>query len=195
MKTTTFVNLMAIGMALTFVSAGCKHKPVRVTNIPNSRSGIPGNDLNTTPIVPDGGAGGIPPGGDFPTAQGNPGDWSNAKRDSEMFKSDTVYFAFDSSVVRSGEKSKIAHVADFLKSNPASGVEVDGHCDERGTDEYNRSLGERRALAIREELILLGVDGTKVLTVSFGKDRPLDLEHTEAAFAKNRRGEFILLTQ
>jgi peptidoglycan-associated lipoprotein len=73
-------------------------------------------------------------------------------------------------------------------------VEVDGHCDERGTEEYNRALGERRALALREELISLGVDPNRIDTVSYGKDRPAETGHDEAAWRKNRRGEFLLET-
>jgi len=79
-----------------------------------------------------------------------------------------------------------------LKANSLDAVEIDGHADERGTEGYNRSLGERRALALREELIRLGIDGSRVDTTSFGKDRPVDPGHTEASHKKNRRGEFLL---
>jgi peptidoglycan-associated lipoprotein len=81
-----------------------------------------------------------------------------------------------------------------MKSNPSNALRIEGNCDERGTDEYNRSLGDRRALAAREELIALGVDGGKILTKTLGKDNPADTGHTEAAHAKNRRDEFIVLT-
>ena len=70
---------------------------------------------------------------------------------------------------------------------------VEGHCDERGTEEYNRSLSERRALSIRERLVNLGVSASRVTTEAFGEDKPADLGHDEAAWSKNRRGEFILL--
>jgi peptidoglycan-associated lipoprotein len=195
MKVTKFVNLMAVGMALTLVSSGCKHAPQGVTHIPNRAPERGPNDFNVPPINPGEG----PTGGKFgegtgPTPQPNPGDIANYTRNTEIFKSDTVYFAYDSSAIKSAEQSKIANVANHLKSNPSNYVEVDGHCDERGTDEYNRALGERRALAIREALIALGADGGKVTTVSFGRDKPVDLGHSEAAHAKNRRGEFILLT-
>ena len=186
---------MAVGLALTLGSTGCKHAPVNVTHIPRNDTGHkPGDDFNTPPI----------PGGDEkvgdkfgdkgPVAFGDPRDTANFKHDAEFFKSDTVYFAYDSSAIKTGEQSKIANVASHLKSNPSNAVEVDGHCDERGTDEYNRALGERRALAVREALISLGADGSKVVTVTFGRDKPADLGHSDAAHAKNRRGEFILLT-
>ena len=89
----------------------------------------------------------------------------------------------------------MAAVADYLKANSAKAVRVEGNCDERGTEEYNRSLGERRALAVREELIRLGIDPTRVDTISYGKDRPADPGHDEAAWSKNRRDDFIVLTK
>jgi len=67
---------------------------------------------------------------------------------------------------------------------------VEGHCDERGTQEYNMALGERRALAVRDYLINLGVPGQNLLTISYGEERPVDPGHNEAAWAKNRRAEF-----
>jgi peptidoglycan-associated lipoprotein len=117
---------------------------------------------------------------------------ANWARNREIFKKDTVYFDFDSSTLKSSEKKKVAAVADYMKSNPGNGLEVEGHCDERGTDGYNRSLGERRALALREELARLGVDPMMIDTVSYGKDHPAVQGHDESAWKKNRRGEFLL---
>ena len=192
MKVTKLTSLIAIAAALT-LSSGCKHKPVGTTIIPG-RTGNQVGDLGQgNPINPGDATtgGGV---GSGPVSLPNPGDFSTYHRDDGKFKEQTVHFAYDSSVIRSDDKSKISAVADYLKSNPSNAVEVDGHCDERGTDEYNRALGERRALAIREELIGMGVDGGKVTTVSFGRERPIDTGHTVAAHARNRRGEFILLT-
>ena len=123
----------------------------------------------------------------------NSDSYSNYIAKPEVFASDTVHFAYDSSAVKNSEKSKAEAVAQFLQANAMDAVRIEGHCDERGTDEYNRSLGERRALALREELIHLGIDPAHILTISYGKDRPVDTGHTEEAHAKNRRGEFILL--
>jgi peptidoglycan-associated lipoprotein len=95
-------------------------------------------------------------------------------------------------VIKSDEKAKVAAVADYIKAHPMDALEIEGHCDARGTEEYNRSLGERRALALREELIRLGVEASRVDTVSYGEDKPADLGHDEAAYRKNRRGEFVL---
>ena len=83
----------------------------------------------------------------------------------------------------------------YLKANAGKAVRVEGNCDERGTEEYNRSLGERRALAAREELVRLGIEPTRVDTKTWGKDNPAnDPGHDESAWKKNRRDEFIVLS-
>jgi len=117
------------------------------------------------------------------------GNWP---RDREIFKSDIVHFDYDSSAIKGEEKAKVAAVADYIKSHTMDALEIEGHCDVRGTEEYNRSLGERRALALREEFIRLGVEPSRIDTVSYGEDRPVDTGHDEAAYRKNRRGEFLL---
>ena len=81
----------------------------------------------------------------------------------------------------------------FKNEDGATDLLIEGHCDERGTEEYNRSLGECRALALRELLVAAGISPDRVHTVSFGKDKPADTGHSESAWGKNRRGEFILV--
>ncbi len=115
------------------------------------------------------------------------------EQDRAQFASDTVYFAFDSSTVKASEQKSIKNVADYLKSNRANKLLIEGHCDDRGTEEYNRSLGERRALSLREYLIRLGIDADRIRTLSLGKDKPAVPGNDEAAWSKNRRGEFVLL--
>jgi peptidoglycan-associated lipoprotein len=123
-----------------------------------------------------------------------PGAFDTMIPDAEVFKAYTVYFDFDSSVLKASEKPKLASVADHLKPNPSCAVRVTGNCDERGTEEYNRSLGERRALAAREELVRLGIDPGRIDTISYGKDKPAVTGTGEAVWKQNRRDEFILLT-
>lgn len=137
--------------------------------------------------------------GPGPDADGNtalpPGNIRDGMReDTEMFRGNTVYFDYDKSAVKKSEVAKLAAVAEYLKANPSSKLEVAGHCDERGTEGYNLALGERRALSIRESLLNMGVSSANVTTVSFGEARPVDPAQNDAAYAKNRRGEFILLT-
>jgi peptidoglycan-associated lipoprotein len=113
--------------------------------------------------------------------------------DRDTFKSNIIYFDFDRSSIRSSERSKLDAVAKVLKSKPETKIQIEGHCDERGTEEYNRALGERRALAAREYLINSGINSDRIFTISYGEDKPADPAHNEQAWAKNRRDEFILL--
>ena len=99
-----------------------------------------------------------------------------------------IYFDFDSQSVRASESGKIQQIAQFMNGN-SSEIIIAGFTDERGTAEYNRGLGERRAGAVRESLIAQGVDGNRIQTVSFGLEMPADSGHDEAAWAKNRRAE------
>lgn len=100
-----------------------------------------------------------------------------------------VHFAFDSYAVEPGEIGKLTEVAQFLQSGGGS-VIIAGFTDERGTPEYNRGLGERRAQAVREELIRRGANAGKIQTTSFGAEMPADPGSGESAWAKNRRAEF-----
>lgn len=100
-----------------------------------------------------------------------------------------VHFAFDSTSVSAEDQDKVAAVAQSVRSSGKT-VIVAGFTDNRGTEEYNRSLGERRALAVREDLIAKGVSARKVQTVSFGKEMPADPANNDSAWAKNRRVEF-----
>lgn len=186
-----FSNAALFGLIVTLAAAGCKTKPTSsVTKLPET----------TAPSVAQAGPG-KPPTDDVdkPKSENlasneiaDPNLRKDWPRDREMFKSDTVHFDYDSSVIKSDDKTKVAAVADFLKANIQDAVEIEGHCDLRGTEEYNRALGERRALALREELIRLGIAASRVDTVSYGEDKPVDPAHNEAAYSKNRRGEFVL---
>ena len=114
-------------------------------------------------------------------------------QDREALAANSIHFAFDSAAIRSSDKSNLEAVAAALKSDPNLKLQIEGNCDDRGTEEYNRSLGERRALAAREALAKDGVDPSRVRTISFGKDKPVDTGHDEAAWSKNRRDDFVLL--
>lgn len=102
----------------------------------------------------------------------------------------TVYFDYDSAVLRDDTRRLLDKNAEWLKANPAVRVQIEGHCDERGTEEYNLALGERRANSVKQYVIKAGVDGARVFTISYGKQRPVDPGHDEAAWSKNRRAQF-----
>ena len=105
---------------------------------------------------------------------------------------EVVQFTYDSFIVPPTQVSKVEAVGKYLHDNPTRVVIVDGHCDERGSNEYNLSLGEQRAEAVRAYLINMDIAASRVQTRSFGKEKPLDTGHSEAAWAKNRRGEFAI---
>jgi len=103
-----------------------------------------------------------------------------------------VYFAYDSAAIGPAERPKLETLAKHLGEFPTYCVVVEGHCDERGSDEYNRALGESRALAVRDYLANLGVGGTRLDTVSYGEERPAVSGNKEAGYSKNRRAEFVI---
>lgn len=106
---------------------------------------------------------------------------------------DTINFSFDSSVIRDSEQAKLQSVTSALQSDTGASLLIEGNCDERGTGEYNRALGEHRALAARAALAGLGIDPSRVRTISYGKDKPVDPGHNEAAWRQDRRDDFVLL--
>ena len=187
------ILIYAIALATTLAATGCKHEPGKTTPLPEQKPAIVGDlGSNNTlpsplPLNPDNNATSLPlPSADYTM-------WGDMIEDRTALANYTVHFAYDSAAVKSSEQSNLQAVAAALGTDTGAKLLIEGYCDERGTEEYNRSLGERRALALREALAKLGVDPMRVRTVSYGKDKPADPGHDESAWAKNRRGEFIML--
>ena len=107
----------------------------------------------------------------------------------------TVYFAFDSYALNSDTRSQLKQNLNWLKSNPTAKVQIEGHCDEKGTVEYNMALGDRRANSVKSFLVKAGIDKSRIDTISYGKERPADSGHDESAWSKNRRAVFVLLSK
>jgi peptidoglycan-associated lipoprotein len=103
-----------------------------------------------------------------------------------------VFFGFDSSDVDAQAQATLNSNAELLKKYPGWTITIEGHCDERGTAEYNLALGERRALAARNYLVSLGISADRLRTISYGKEFPFDPGHNEEAWAKNRRAHFVV---
>jgi peptidoglycan-associated lipoprotein len=103
-----------------------------------------------------------------------------------------AFFEYDSSELSPEAQAALKSDAEVLKQNPTWAVTIEGHCDERGTAEYNLALGERRAVGARTYLVSLGISADRLRTVSYGKEFPFDPGHDEAAFAKNRRAHFVI---
>lgn len=104
----------------------------------------------------------------------------------------TVYFGYDSSALTADTEGTLMRQAAFLNANPALTVTLEGHCDERGTREYNLALGERRATAARDFLLAQGVDSARIRTISYGKERPAVAGSNDGAWSKNRRAATVI---
>jgi peptidoglycan-associated lipoprotein len=204
MKMNKLIFPLVIALAATMAATGCRKGTPKVTQIPGHNQPIVG-DTGNTPTLPPGGQ---LPGGETPTPLPGAGittpvgggplpeNWrpEDMNQNREKLAAYTVHFKFDSAVVQDKEQANIASVGQDLTANANEFLLIEGHCDERGTEEYNRALGERRALALREALVKIGIAPMRIRTESFGKDKPADPGHDEAAWAKNRRGEFIVCT-
>ncbi len=193
MKRTTLFNLFIVGFVFVFGVTACKKKPTGITHIPTgSRVGQGGtsgleNGSGKLPgeFAPDSATGSIP--------MADRGSIDGRPQDRSKFEANTVYFDLDSATVKSSEQSKLGGVASYFKSNAAGDLLVEGHCDERGTEGYNLTLGDRRANALREFLVNLGVSAERIHTVSFGEAKPAATGTDESAYSKNRRGEFVFI--
>lgn len=110
----------------------------------------------------------------------------------DRFESEDVYFDFDSSALLPMAQAVLEKKAEWLRNNPGGSVVIEGHCDERGTSEYNLALGDRRAKSVEAFLVDLGVSASRLITLSYGEERPIDSGRNEEAWAKNRRVHFIV---
>jgi peptidoglycan-associated lipoprotein len=106
-----------------------------------------------------------------------------------------AYFDFNKADIRSDARDALRKTADFLRNYPTERVVVEGHCDERGSTEYNLALGDRRASAVKQYLVSLGVSADRITTVSFGKEKPFCMQSTEDCYQQNRRGHFVRAKQ
>lgn len=200
MKVNKMILPLVLALGAMLASTGCKHGPTKTTIIPGRPNSVGDQGLgDTKPFDPNAGGGGANLGGNVGTGgtgipqNPNLSDLSKFNQDRVTLASSTVHFQFDSAVVQDNEQVHLANVAQALSSDMSAFLLIEGHCDERGTEEYNRSLGERRAGSLREALAHNGVDASRITTISYGKDRPIDKGTGESAHSKNRRGEFVLL--
>jgi peptidoglycan-associated lipoprotein len=165
---TTYLSLFGLALTLAFTSCS---KNVKRDGSGDSAYGSGYGSEGLT------GAGALP---DRPA--GNP---DNA--DYSILQAHTVYFDFDSFSINAGERSKLSAIAKWMSENPGRSIALAGHTDIRGTTQYNIGLGERRALATRDYLLGLGADGSRLITISYGEERPADSGEGESAHAQNRR--------
>ena len=132
-----------------------------------------------------------------------PGEWDNNATENSLGESPlgdfevlelnfpTIYFGYDSNTLVSSEAAKLDKVAEYLNKHTDLYLIIEGHCDQRGTEEYNRSLGDRRANMIREYLVKANIDTARLRTISYGKDKPAVEGNDETVWGKNRRGMLL----
>jgi peptidoglycan-associated lipoprotein len=171
MMTKTRMLWIAVLVAMTAI-AGCGGKKAADSPPPVE----PASSGGATETVQD-----IPPATTDPVASG----------EIDMSMISDVFFDYDSYALSSEAKGTLEANARELKRASQGSVTIEGHCDERGTKAYNLALGEKRANAAKDFLVALGVDGGRINTVSYGKERPFDQGHDESAWAKNRRAHFV----
>ena len=201
MKTLKVLLLVTVALATLTLAGGCGKKPVP------SYSSQAGNNAPEGKELALGKQGSISeenmPGEESLDAGGqNLGSLgANDDQNSEEYKRahgrssiemQPVYFDFDQASIRDDQIPRLEHDADYLKNNPSRNLVIEGNSDERGTNEYNLALGERRAINAKTYLIELGVDGSRIRTVSYGEERPLFTGHTEDDWSQNRRDDFVL---
>lgn len=173
-----------VSLAMLGVIAGCastdKQQPAEVTEskaTPPAETKVappPPRTVETTPVVP-------------PKVTGDPLDPLNPQ--SMLYKQRSVFFDYDSTVVKDEYKPLVTAHSRYLSSNRNQKITIDGNTDERGSREYNLALGQRRADSVKQMMILLGVKEDQIESVSFGEEKPRNPGHDEAAFAENRRAD------
>jgi len=169
-------NVTLVALILTFLFVGCaKEEPPPPTA-----------EAQPRPVAPP------PPPAPVPTPPPGP---SISQQAFQEFQNQDIYFDFDKYDLRTDARTTLDRKASFLNQNSSVRVQVEGHCDERGTNEYNMALGERRANAAKQYLTTAGISAGRLSTISYGEERPLDPGHNEAAWARNRRAHFVITGQ
>lgn len=187
---------------------GCRRSKLNLNlrDTPGGAGGIPVGGVGFDAFPPGGGAGfdgGLGSGLGGAGGAGGPGGWQAtsdsmnvgdaASMAARRWEGVVVYFAYDSAAVGPSEMPKIETMASHLKQYTQYALTIEGHCDERGSDEYNRALGQQRAIVVRDLLISLGVEANRIEEVSYGEDRPVvPNASSESDHQQNRRAEFLL---
>jgi peptidoglycan-associated lipoprotein len=171
--------LILIGMVISLTAAGCRKK------VETAEQAVTPPEERVSPTVPP----------EEPT-----GEQSPMVSESEMTAPGTqkpgglemIHFDYDQATIRPDAKAVLEKHAKWLQANPKVKIQIEGHCDERGTNEYNLALGERRAQATKRFLTAIGIDDRRLSTISYGEERPLCIQREEDCFAKNRNAQFAV---
>lgn len=190
MKRRIWWRLVLAAMCAGFlITTACDRQVVRpepaVTETPREDTGL----VQPMPAGPDDDSRAL--------ERGRVGDDSRAMTGEDLaarraFENERIYFGFDDATLTAEAQRILRRKAEYLRRNPGLGLRIEGHCDERGTFEYNLALGDRRAESVKSFLVGLGIGPGRLSTISYGEERPLDSAGNEAAWALNRRAEFQL---
>jgi peptidoglycan-associated lipoprotein len=165
------LSLVTLVLASVVFLASCKSKPKPEGPVGGEAGGqldstIKGENIKNDPLGSDGG---------------------------QIAGLSTVHFEYDSSTISTEARKQLASNADWIKNNANSTIQIEGHCDSRGSVEYNLALGERRAKAVKNYLVSLGIDSKRLTIISYGEEKPIAQGDNEEAYAKNRRANFLPL--
>ena len=189
-------SLVACALTLSVVAAGCAQRQAPLEDSAPPAATAP-------PVAPPASQPDAPPTETVPilseVLSGPIADDGILSRSLDEMNRDSllspVFFGVDSAELDDGGRAVVTENAAALQMYPTWTITIEGHCDERGTAEYNLALGERRAVAVKMYLVSLGIAADRVLTVSYGKEFPFDAGHDDRAWAQNRRGHFVITSQ
>lgn len=186
-----YAAITSLAVSISFLAVGCSQKTVSTTGESDTAMADSGKDVR------DKGMESAPSESDMGSEESlDSGSQQNSQTLTILEGRTTgpmlpVYYDFDQSSIKAGQKERIENNAMYLKDNSRVMVTVEGNCDERGTNEYNMALGERRALGAKKYLMNLGVPGNRISTISYGEEKPLNHGHDELAWSQNRRADFV----
>ena len=191
---TKIISILVVMVIVVLGGVGCSSQPKTVQSAPQIPS------VQTAPpqnieLADESKLANAMKEGDIPEEDRNKLPWLPKRpplgmQFAETSELQTVYFEFDKYSLTSQTKEALNRNAEWLKNHADVSVQIEGHCDERGTLEYNQVLGENRAMSTKKYLVSLGIVPDRLYTISYGKAKPVDPGHTEEAWAKNRRAEF-----
>jgi peptidoglycan-associated lipoprotein len=188
--------LFMVGLLVgSFALLGCPKRPEVMQAAPSAPGPTAPAAVAPTPAMPSPQTAEAPvarvaPPAETPVAQAAPAAAAQAAPEASPLKD--AFFEFDKSNIRDDQKAALNDDVSWLKANTGAKVLIEGHCDERGTAEYNLGLGERRAKAVKDYLIAAGIPADRISIISYGKERPFVLGHDESAWKWNRRGHFVI---
>ena len=174
-RSTIRIVVKCAALAALLFLAGCAKKATEAPPTPATPPPAPSTSPTTPPTT-------TPP---------EPTPTAPAPSASSVTDLKPVFFDYDSDALRDDSRAALDSNAKLLRDNKAMRIVIEGHCDERGTDEYNQALGERRANAARDYLVQAGIETGRIKVISYGKERPFAEGHDESAWAQNRRAQFV----